>query len=113
MKSDQLHEYLSKNRSLNVISIDKIKTRFDTYSSWKVVLTKAGQDKREIMKPEMWPKNTIVRPFLPSRQASGGTRNDNIVTRVTNFVPTTSADNLNHRGPKAVSNEPPSPSWRT
>lgn len=95
LKSEKLHDYLTKNRKLNIISIEKMKTRFDTYSSWKVVLNKMAHDRTEILKPENWPKNIIVRPFLQNRQHAGAT-NKNYQVR-----------------PTTVPLEPPSPSWRT
>lgn len=115
MKKEQLHEYLSNNRELKVISIDKMKTRFDTYSSWKVVINRAENDKTDIMKPEKWPKNTIVRPFLQSRQHFRDHRNDHIrgPPILPNYIASSSLNNTNRMEPNVVAIDPPSPSWRT
>lgn len=66
-KSEDMTNYLQNSKGWKVISIDKLKTKYDSYSSWKVVLNKSGLEKSEILKSESWPKGVLVRPFLTNR----------------------------------------------
>lgn len=66
-KSEDMTNYLQNSKGWKLISIDKLKTKYDSYSSWKIVLNKSGLEKSEILKPENWPKGVLVRPFLINR----------------------------------------------
>lgn len=67
-KAEEMTNYLEKNRGWKVIAVEQLKTKYDSYSSWKLIVNKSGMDKTEIMKPENWPKGVLVRPFLISRK---------------------------------------------
>lgn len=62
-----------EEKSLKPIGVEPIKTKFDTYSSWKVTFNKLAVKKQEVMKAENWPQGVMVREYIPKRGATVGT----------------------------------------
>lgn len=95
MKHEDLQNHLTINQKLKIISIDKLTTRFNTYSSWKIVINRVALEKCDIMKPDNWPKGTLVYPFIERRPNSYKNQMNNM-----------------NEGPSKRASSPPSPSWR-
>jgi len=55
------------NLNWEMLAIEQLKTRYDTYNFYKITLNKFGNGNKEFLKPEHWPKGVLVRPFLTKR----------------------------------------------
>lgn len=69
---EQMREYCSNERSLEVSDVEKItSTRSNNHcSSFRVDFRNQGNWSTKVLKPENWPKNMIVRKWYPARQTA-------------------------------------------
>lgn len=78
---DSMQQYLENKRQWSVLAVEQVKTRFNTYSSWKVILNKCDLARSEIMKPENWPKGVMVSPFFVKRNVGTFNRENSVKTQ--------------------------------
>lgn len=65
--SDILESFLGE-KGINNIECTELKTRFNTYKSYKIGVPELFSD--QILTPGFWPSGILVRPFIPSKRGS-------------------------------------------
>jgi len=73
--TDELKSFLTGKHKWNVMNVDKLNTRFGTYSSFKVTLNRKDASISDFLKPEMWPSGIMVRLFLTKRWGAASSNN--------------------------------------
>lgn len=70
---EEVKEFIAEEKSWNVPHIAKLTTKFNNYASFRVDIIRQYRDdgtvtsESEYMKPEHWPKNSIVKRFNRNR----------------------------------------------
>lgn len=70
--ADNMKTFMEDKRKWPVMSVEPIKTKFNTYSSWKVVLDRNQVQKSEVLTAANWPKGVMVRPYIMKRNVNAG-----------------------------------------
>lgn len=70
---DNINDYIAEEKSWNVTHVAKLNTKFNNYASFRIDIIRKYHDdgtltsESEYMKPEHWPKNSIVKRFNRNR----------------------------------------------
>ncbi|CAL8069011.1 unnamed protein product [Orchesella dallaii] len=64
---EMLTHDLTETSNLDILAIEKLKTRFDTYASFKITINKNEVETKDILNQGNWPKGIFVRPYLTNR----------------------------------------------
>jgi hypothetical protein len=61
-KTEDLHSFLSK-KTWRINLVEKLKTKFETYASFRIDIVRIDMTESELLKPEHWPTNLLVKRF--------------------------------------------------
>lgn len=65
--AEALTAHLESKWSWKVLGVENMNTKFDTYKSFKVILSKEAKEIPEYLDPDKWPQNWFVRRFFEKR----------------------------------------------
>jgi len=71
---ERLQNELVGRNKWDIMNVESLKTRFDNYKSFKLVINRANAPAADFLRPECWPKGLMVREFKPPRRDSPYTR---------------------------------------
>jgi len=67
---ERLQNELVERNKWDIMNVESLKTRFDNYKSFKLVINRANAPVTDFLRPECWPKGLMVREFKPPRRDS-------------------------------------------
>ncbi|CAL8109879.1 unnamed protein product [Orchesella dallaii] len=70
---EKLKSFLMKTRKFYVMSVEQLNARFSSYTSFNVTIKRKEKSVSEFLKPELWPKDIMVRLFMLKRLGAFGT----------------------------------------
>ncbi|CAL8110374.1 unnamed protein product [Orchesella dallaii] len=68
---EKLKSFLVKTRKFDVMSVEQLNARFSSYTSFNVTINRKDKSVSEFLKPELWPKDIMVRLFMLKRRGAG------------------------------------------
>lgn len=66
--ADLIKNHLETKWTWEVLNVEQMNTRYDSYRSFKITLNGSGKEPGEFLDPSKWPKNWFVRKFFEVRK---------------------------------------------
>jgi len=68
--AEKLQDELLDRNKWNILETEQLKTRFENYKSFKMVINRGNLSIKDFLRPECWPKGLMIREFRPPRRYS-------------------------------------------